>query len=47
MPEFDTLVWNTEDFSSSELCSVLGAPLDEGAQLFPDLQSYYSDISDI
>ncbi len=36
------LDWNNIDQSVSEMCTVLGAPLEEGKYLFPDLQDYYN-----
>ena len=43
IPDTDILVWDKEDFAISKLSSMLGAHLDEGRDLFPELQNYYND----
>ena len=35
------LKWKNEDNTSSPLCSVLGAPLEHGQELYKDLQNLY------
>lgn len=35
------LVWKEEDQGVSTQAAVLGAPLEEGANLYPDLQNTY------
>ena len=38
------LQWNEDDSSVADMCTVLGASLDHGMNLFPDLQLTYDKM---
>ena len=40
-PEIDLLIWSEEDRSVHQQAAVLGAPLEAGKELYPELQNSY------
>ena len=40
-PVVELFVWTKEDLKSHQQCSVIGAPIDAGKELYLDLQNMY------